>query len=355
MARRTMVRKKQHRALKRKNSKKERENRATLILPMGLMIILLFAIIFFNQNGLVGTAVYVSEADPKGEINLTKEGSVTFTSLPSTSKQIVISTGISAADDTPKSYSFNLSNKGSQLYGYELKYQDIVLARDTLYTGSSQDISLVYLNLNDTVPDLRVWYAAGKVTVQNLHTTTPVVCGNGLVEGPEQCDGSNLLGKSCQGLGFPSGTLSCASCTFNTNACTGAVPVTPKEPEEQVQPVEQPEEQVQPPVPPDTTSVVNGTKVSLGEIAPADSTFSTLITATEDFSKDLVVYTVLYDEEGRVLVLESDEITDGMLKGEFYAITAKYDPASKVKKKAVLVFDKELNPKVYGKLEETYS
>ena len=45
-------------------------------------------------------------------------------------------------------------------------------------------------------------------------------CGNGIVESGEQCDGSNLNGKTCQSLGFDDGTLSCRSdCTFNTSGC----------------------------------------------------------------------------------------------------------------------------------------
>jgi len=50
------------------------------------------------------------------------------------------------------------------------------------------------------------------------------VCGNGVVEGPEQCDGFNLNGRSCAtlGQGFNGGTLACdtASCLYNTTACT---------------------------------------------------------------------------------------------------------------------------------------
>lgn len=47
------------------------------------------------------------------------------------------------------------------------------------------------------------------------------VCGNGIKEGGEQCDGSDLGGASCTTQGFSGGTLSCsASCTFVTSACT---------------------------------------------------------------------------------------------------------------------------------------
>jgi hypothetical protein len=55
------------------------------------------------------------------------------------------------------------------------------------------------------------------------------VCGNGTIEGSEQCDGAALGGNTCTtiGGGFTGGTLSCSgSCTFNTSACTGAPPDT---------------------------------------------------------------------------------------------------------------------------------
>lgn len=46
------------------------------------------------------------------------------------------------------------------------------------------------------------------------------VCGNGVVEANEQCDQDNLNGKTCQTQGFAFGTLTCGpNCQFNTNAC----------------------------------------------------------------------------------------------------------------------------------------
>lgn len=50
-------------------------------------------------------------------------------------------------------------------------------------------------------------------------------CGNGIVEGAEVCDGTNLQGESCTSLGYVSGTLSCLSdCTgYDETDCTNAV------------------------------------------------------------------------------------------------------------------------------------
>lgn len=55
--------------------------------------------------------------------------------------------------------------------------------------------------------------------------TVPALCGNGVLNSGESCDGANLNGKVCStlGLGFTGGSLSCtSSCTFNTTACTSS-------------------------------------------------------------------------------------------------------------------------------------
>ena len=46
-------------------------------------------------------------------------------------------------------------------------------------------------------------------------------CGNGQVDGGEQCDGGNLGGQTCQSQGFDGGTLACTpSCVLDTSGCT---------------------------------------------------------------------------------------------------------------------------------------
>ena len=55
---------------------------------------------------------------------------------------------------------------------------------------------------------------------------TPAACGNGLIDGSEQCDGINLRGESCETQGFVGGTLGgtlggcAADCTaFDISGC----------------------------------------------------------------------------------------------------------------------------------------
>ncbi len=52
--------------------------------------------------------------------------------------------------------------------------------------------------------------------------TCPVnpVCGNGLIEGSEVCDSTNMNGHSCTTEGYDGGTAACSgSCTVSTGAC----------------------------------------------------------------------------------------------------------------------------------------
>ena len=50
------------------------------------------------------------------------------------------------------------------------------------------------------------------------------VCGNGVVEGDESCDGTDFgaAGRSCERVGYSQGSLLCTlNCTFNKSQCTG--------------------------------------------------------------------------------------------------------------------------------------
>ena len=47
-----------------------------------------------------------------------------------------------------------------------------------------------------------------------------VVCGNGIAQASEACDGADLRGQTCQSVGHDGGVLACAAnCTFNTAGC----------------------------------------------------------------------------------------------------------------------------------------
>jgi hypothetical protein len=65
-------------------------------------------------------------------------------------------------------------------------------------------------------------YSMGE-TNENCPTDCRDICGNGIIEFGEDCDGSNLNSKTCILLGYDSGTLSCNNCDFDTSACIGEI------------------------------------------------------------------------------------------------------------------------------------
>ena len=45
------------------------------------------------------------------------------------------------------------------------------------------------------------------------------ICGDGIIDSGEQCDGSNFGGQTCAGLGYTTGILGCNNCNFDTSNC----------------------------------------------------------------------------------------------------------------------------------------
>jgi hypothetical protein len=87
------------------------------------------------------------------------------------------------------------------------------------------------------LPDQSITDQFGNRVVSKLKASlicTPAVkgsafCGNGMLDGGEQCDAGDLGGASCATAGFPNGgALACApGCTFDTDGCArSGVPVT---------------------------------------------------------------------------------------------------------------------------------
>ncbi len=52
--------------------------------------------------------------------------------------------------------------------------------------------------------------------------TAPAICGDGVVEGGEECEAGVPLADTCESLGFTGGSLACngGSCQYDTSACT---------------------------------------------------------------------------------------------------------------------------------------
>jgi len=54
------------------------------------------------------------------------------------------------------------------------------------------------------------------------------VCGDGIIEGEEDCEGEDLNGQTCESLGYGPGTLSCdIACEFDVHDCSPAPTSTP--------------------------------------------------------------------------------------------------------------------------------
>ncbi len=94
-------------------------------------------------------------------------------------------------------------------------------------TSSSYKIALTDVTLMEATID---WanqtyvstFVDGGKCLHIASATVDVGCGNGKIDGNEQCDGTELGGSTCQSIGFTGGDISCnSSCTLNTSACTG--------------------------------------------------------------------------------------------------------------------------------------
>jgi hypothetical protein len=71
---------------------------------------------------------------------------------------------------------------------------------------------------------LVAWQPSSVLAISNViidATAKISVCGNGVKEGNEQCDGGDLNSVSCLDLGYDAGTINCSiACDFDTTLCS---------------------------------------------------------------------------------------------------------------------------------------
>lgn len=76
------------------------------------------------------------------------------------------------------------------------------------------------------------------LTPSNPGDSDSIPCGNGRIDGPEECDGDDLGEETCETQMQSAGTLACAEdCSFDTSGCVD------EEEEEEVPEEEEPEEE----------------------------------------------------------------------------------------------------------------
>ena len=70
----------------------------------------------------------------------------------------------------------------------------------------------------------------GDCTFDTSQCESVSLCGNGQIDVSEECDGADLNGQNCIDLGFTGGMLSCSDgCLFDTSGCTGSTQQCPRE------------------------------------------------------------------------------------------------------------------------------
>lgn len=87
-------------------------------------------------------------------------------------------------------------------------------------TDSTSPFTCSYISAQAGAKTITATATAGSQTATCTASVTVTNCGNGVVDAGEQCDGSNLNGKTCVDFATEGGTLTCRpTCTFNTTQC----------------------------------------------------------------------------------------------------------------------------------------
>ena len=157
-----------------------------ILVGIGISVIILISIagLYFNaklRSGItVGKAFNINEIPwTGGEIHLEEEETATFTLLPEDTGDITITTPLARTDpETLRldigTFTFQLKKRDAGSFNFTLsdENEDLV-AQDVLTLGATKDSSLVYLDSQDSFPDLEVFAQNGRITIRNLHFISP--------------------------------------------------------------------------------------------------------------------------------------------------------------------------------------
>jgi hypothetical protein len=86
--------------------------------------------------------------------------------------------------------------------------------------------SLFLIFFNTSFSKINLVQAETTETTDSIDATVKTsVCGNGEIEGGEDCEGEDLNNQTCISLGYASGDLSCdIACSFDTSECIAPSP-----------------------------------------------------------------------------------------------------------------------------------
>ncbi|MBU1938297.1 hypothetical protein KKA04_01045 [Patescibacteria group bacterium] len=105
--------------------------------------------------------------------------------------------------------------EGSTSASYRLDY-----AR---FNSDAEQKNSASYTLTDSISDISVEGASSSYRLRNVYSAGSVatipVCGNGVIETGEQCEGVNFGGLSCGNYGYTCGPLQCVNCLIVTTSC----------------------------------------------------------------------------------------------------------------------------------------
>ncbi len=149
-------------------------NQKAVIAIVAVIVLVAFLAIFANYRSNAGKATLGGESEVQLQDLTLRDGFVTLTVLPQTERTIPIRTAIVAVDDPgtvlddPRDYTLSLTKISAGVYQYNLFNNDNPAFSAVDILTQPETVSL-YLNVQDTAPDLEISFLNNQITVRNLH------------------------------------------------------------------------------------------------------------------------------------------------------------------------------------------
>jgi hypothetical protein len=157
------------------------------------------------------------------------------------------------------------------------------------------------------------------------------ICGNGIIEGGEDCEGEDLGGATCESLGYGPGTLSCdIACTFDTSGCSPAPTSTPT-PTPTLTPTPTPTP-TSTPTPTAVAGAAEAPAATSTPAPPATSTPTPTVTPVPTPAIPAVVAIFDADRSGRIEITEVFEAVKGWVEEWRKALLAEVTASSEIRK-----------------------